>query len=337
MSLLDELSGKLEEKVIDDIPEEVTGEGAPDADAEELDMFRGFADSNTTFTVSFANVTADGDFYINAANDGTSRLTIYMRHEDASRWEGRELDVARRGNTLGRAVPVKIKEIDAEKGYIYVTAVKTADNLQRDAVNAELNSILEMTKSAKTDMQVEVNATVIGVYDYHVVLNIANSGAIARVSIRNWSKTYLHDLKNSCKRGDVYKINIIGKARLRHEYSTPTWEAEHLSFTADPWKLLDVNKVSRGTLVVVRCTRVDYRVNRWWAVPVDSSILPSNMELWGHMKTGDPDKVVRPEIGKTYQAMIVNVNVENKSLKIIPYRPTREDRGEYGVHAAKKQ
>jgi hypothetical protein len=334
MGLIEELSGKLENQVIDDMPEElISQQYDPDVDSEELDMFQAFKDSGTAFRVAFANSTPEGDFFINAAEDGSSRLTIIMKAEDASRWEGRSFDVSKRGNTLGKMILVKIKEIDREKGLIYVEAEKYAENLQRDAINDELNAILTAANRANASMCTEVNATVIGVYQYHVVLNIANSGAIARVSIRNWSKLYVFDLNSMCRKGDVYKINIIGRAHLRREYDTPTWEAEHISFTIDPWKLIDTNKIKQGVLLTVRCVRTDYRVNRWWAVPVDNSVLPAGMELFGGMKSGED--AVRPQVDGIYQAMIVNVNLDKRSLKILPYRPILEERNAFGVRAGR--
>ena len=327
MGILDTLSGELEASVIDELSIKTDLEIADETDREELDMYKAFAETKTPLMVGFASITPEGDYYV--AADDKSSLTIVMKREDASRWVNREVKHEKRANLLGIDIDVNVKEVDEEHKIVYVEAIKSTVNLRRDQVNKELNELFDAADRTGGEMCVPVNAVVVGVYDRLVILNIARAGVMARVNISNWARYYVRDLSVVVRRGDTVKINITGKARVRNVRGVQAWEAEHMSFTKDPWESVNSSRIGKGSVVVCECVAADYSMNRWWGRPVDSSVLPQNMELLGDMKSGE--NAVRPEVDKVYKCTIVYANFAKRELKVRAYQEVLEDRKQFGV------
>ena len=333
MGILETLSQGLEESVIDELNVKTELEINEDTDREELDMYMAFQESKTPFMVGFAAITQDGDYYVSAGDE--SSLMIVMKKEDSSRWENIEVQRERRANLLGIDIDVTVKSVDEEHKIVYVEAIKRAVNLKRAQVMEELEELFRASERAGGSMCVPVNAVVVGVYNRFVVLNIARAGVMARVGISNWAKYYVRNLSSFVRRGDTVKINITGKARIRNARGIQAWEAEHATFTRDPWEAVNASRVGRDAVVVCECIEADYAVNKWWGRPVDSTVLPQNMELLGDMKSGE--NAVRPEEGKIYKCTVIHFNRDKKELRVRPYQEVLEDRRRFGVTVKKSE
>ena len=336
MGILDTLSNELEVSVIDEMQIRTDAEIADEAAKEELDMYKAFADSKTPFVVGFAAITPEGDYYVSSEEGGS--VAIVMKKEDASRWQNRDVQREKRANLLGIDIDVNVKSVDTENKIVYVEAIKRVVNLKREQVNEELNSLFNAAEKTGSEMCVPVNAVVVGVYDKLVILNIARAGVMARVNISNWARYYVRDLSVVVRRGDTVKINITGKARVKNVRGVQAWNAEHMSFTRDPWESINDKRIGKDSVVVCECVDADYSVNRWWGRPVDSTVLPKNIELLGDMKSDkNGNTAVRPEVGKIYKCTIVYTNFEKHELKVRAYQEVLEDRKKFGVTVKKME
>lgn len=327
MGLLETLSEQMEDKVVNELAIKTGFEEQDEIDVSELEMYQAFCDSKTTFNVGFAAITPEGDYYVSVGEN--SCLVIIMKKEDASRWEHSEIERNKRANLLGIDIGVRVKSIDTENKIIYVEAIKDNRNIRREQIAAELEEYFAAATMNKSEMSVPVNCVVVGVYDYYVVADIAKAGVMARISLGNWANYYIRDIHAIVRRGDVIKVNITGKARMRTISGVQAWEAEHRSYTLDPWSKVDTKRVGKDSVIVAECTGAEPSFNRFWGRPVDNSVLPNNLELLGDMKSGDD--AVRPEEGKFYKCTVVRIIPERRILRVRAYQELLEDRNKFGV------
>ena len=287
--------------------------------------------NNEVFEFQFPAVTKDGCATHILYDEDELSFEVRMRLEDGIKNNGEPLALDRRGDSIGRKIEVRVKEIDEKERVVYLEAVEKIPNenallnKKRKQIENEIERLFAEAEGAE-EIKIPVLARAAYITDDFVVLDIQESGINVFVYTKNWSCNHIPKLKDYVEKDAVYRINITARKPARRSRTKFLYFGEHRSYTENSWELVNQNILKKGSMITVRCIGVNESLSQWQGVCTSKNVLPPEVILFGAINKNKDS--IRPIVGEIYECTIKGVDTKKtkKVIHVVPFRKLYEDK-----------
>lgn len=232
-----------------------------------------------------------------------------------------------RGNSylIGTEFVVNVKEVDEEKGIVYLTAVrndtvspeeykKKAAKIPKYGTDGE--ALRKILLSALDDnvRKPIVRGTVTKVEKDCIYLDLFDKGVIAVVPVKNYMEQYRRDLRDEVSVGDCLK-GIVFAYRARQGEEQKNFLVSTAMFLPDPWKNEKMKQLKKNDVIVIKCVEKPTRekAQYFWGI---ATILPG-IDILSDYTNKVPASIVQQ--GHYYKCKVTRIDRKGHQISVAPF------------------
>lgn len=318
-NILDELNKRFEEQTTDRIEkrEEQVIKRVITAEAKAfLQEMRALKEEGKELEIAFSDIDGKGIL--------SYRVNDVLLCCDSKRMIRDEYDyaISARSGFIGKTIYCKIGEVNEDTATVWFDPIPHSNIwIEKNDVTDEIDRKLKVAEEAKMKGLVPEYPVVIGRVltsgDFYAGVNILDSHVYGRARINDWAPEVVQNLESVAKKGALYKFEVIEKRKTN---GIQYYVLRHAKFAENLFEQIPEN-IQSGSVIAVRCIKVEPLRNRWWGVPCNTESLPEGLQIMGVYR----GRELEPIEGLSYRCGVVKIDRAARSLVVRARRQNTED------------